>query len=284
MTSLSFEKALADLEAIVEKLEKGGLSLNESLALFEKGVKLAKFLRDELGKAEKKVEILLKDKKDEKGDIRAEKFSLETEERLEAQTEEDESEEEGDEEDEETKSYQAEEKLDAEALRGNYPVSVRFGDLMPMDEQAMMLLASQARQPGVNGLPLLSDVTILEKYKIAEDPAVERDRILYERAQNSPEILGLETQILIAMAREELKDRMAELDIDFDAALLEVQAGQAMTAPPQELQIPAQLGPEQMPPQQGLPPEIMPQAMQEGGAPPALPPEIAAQLGVMPGV
>jgi exodeoxyribonuclease VII small subunit len=102
MTSLSFEKALADLEAIVEKLEKGGLSLNESLALFEKGVKLAKFLRDELGKAEKKVEILLKDKKDEKGDIRAEKFSLETEERLEAQTEEDESEEEGDEEDEET--------------------------------------------------------------------------------------------------------------------------------------------------------------------------------------
>ncbi len=102
MTSLSFEKALADLEAIVEKLEKGGLSLNESLALFEKGVKLAKFLRDELGKAEKKVEILLKDKKDEKGDIPAEQFSLEKEGRLEARTEEDESEEEGDEEDEET--------------------------------------------------------------------------------------------------------------------------------------------------------------------------------------
>lgn len=73
MTALSFEKALADLEQIVDKLEKGGLSLNESLALFEKGVKLARFLREELGKAEKKVEILLKD---EKGEIKKEAFDL----------------------------------------------------------------------------------------------------------------------------------------------------------------------------------------------------------------
>ena len=76
MTSLSFEKALADLEGIVQKLEKGGLSLNESLALFEKGVKLAKYLREELGKAEKKVEILLKD---DKGEIRKEPFDLDRE-------------------------------------------------------------------------------------------------------------------------------------------------------------------------------------------------------------
>ena len=60
MTNLSFEKALADLEQIVSKLEKGGISLNESLALFEKGVKLARFLRTELEKAERKVEILIK--------------------------------------------------------------------------------------------------------------------------------------------------------------------------------------------------------------------------------
>ncbi len=73
MTALTFEKALADLEQIVEKLEKGGLSLNESLALFEKGVKLARFLREELGKAEKKVEILLKD---EKGEMKKEAFDL----------------------------------------------------------------------------------------------------------------------------------------------------------------------------------------------------------------
>lgn len=76
MATLSFEKALEDLENIVDKLEKGGLSLNESLALFEKGVKLARFLREELGKAEKKVEILLKD---EKGEVRAEPFSLDEE-------------------------------------------------------------------------------------------------------------------------------------------------------------------------------------------------------------
>jgi exodeoxyribonuclease VII small subunit len=76
MTSLSFEKALEDLEKIVEKLEKGGLSLSDSLALFEKGVKLARFLREELGKAEKKVEILLKD---EKGELKEEPFELEKE-------------------------------------------------------------------------------------------------------------------------------------------------------------------------------------------------------------
>jgi len=76
MTSLSFEKALEELEKIVEKLEKGGLSLSESLALFEKGVKLAKFLREELGKAEKKVEILLKD---EKGELKEEPFKLDKE-------------------------------------------------------------------------------------------------------------------------------------------------------------------------------------------------------------
>jgi exodeoxyribonuclease VII small subunit len=87
MTSLNFEKALADLENIVEKLEKGGLSLNESLALFEKGVKLAKFLRQELGKAEKKVEILLKD---EKGGVRQEPFSPDQMEGLSSAGEEDE--------------------------------------------------------------------------------------------------------------------------------------------------------------------------------------------------
>lgn len=71
MTTLSFEKALTELESIVEKLEKGGLSLNESLAFFEKGVKLARFLRQELEKAEKKVEILLKD---DKGQARKESY------------------------------------------------------------------------------------------------------------------------------------------------------------------------------------------------------------------
>jgi exodeoxyribonuclease VII small subunit len=77
MAEQNFEKALAELEEIVAKLEKGGLSLNESLALFEKGVKLARFLREELDKAEKKTEILLKD---EKGELQAEPFELSAEE------------------------------------------------------------------------------------------------------------------------------------------------------------------------------------------------------------
>lgn len=77
MSDQSFEKALAELENIVEKMEKGGLALNESLALFEKGVKLARFLREELGKAEKKIDILLKD---EKGEIKEVPYELTEEE------------------------------------------------------------------------------------------------------------------------------------------------------------------------------------------------------------
>jgi len=77
MTAISFEKALADLEQTVAKLEKGGIPLTESLALFEKGVKLARFLRGELDKAERKVEILLKDGK---GGVKAEDFELDDDE------------------------------------------------------------------------------------------------------------------------------------------------------------------------------------------------------------
>jgi exodeoxyribonuclease VII small subunit len=72
---MNFEKALAELEQIVGKLEKGGLALNESLALFEKGIKLTRFLRSELDKAEKKIEILLRD---EKGELKAQDFDPET--------------------------------------------------------------------------------------------------------------------------------------------------------------------------------------------------------------
>jgi exodeoxyribonuclease VII small subunit len=77
MSEMSFEKALSELEGIVEKLERGSLALNESLSLFEKGVKLARYLRAELEKAEKKIDILLKD---EKGKIEEKPFELEEEE------------------------------------------------------------------------------------------------------------------------------------------------------------------------------------------------------------
>jgi len=73
MEELNFEKALSELESIVEKMEKGDLSLNESLTLFERGVQLARFMRGEIETAEKKIEILLKN---EKGMIKPESFDL----------------------------------------------------------------------------------------------------------------------------------------------------------------------------------------------------------------
>ena len=83
MTQKSFEKALTELESVVEKMEAGELSLDESLALFEKGVKLAKFLREELGKAEKKVEILLKNAE---GQVQGEAFDQPAEEESDGKT------------------------------------------------------------------------------------------------------------------------------------------------------------------------------------------------------
>lgn len=54
-----FEEALGELEQLVESLEKGDLSLEESLAQFERGVALARECRDALASAERKVQILL---------------------------------------------------------------------------------------------------------------------------------------------------------------------------------------------------------------------------------
>ena len=92
MAEQSFEKALAELEEIVAKMEKGGLPLNDSLSLFEKGVKLARFLREELEKAEKKIEILLKD---EQGQTKAKPFVLTPEEGQAEEADEEESSDEG---------------------------------------------------------------------------------------------------------------------------------------------------------------------------------------------
>lgn len=55
----NFEKALEDLNVIVAKMEQGGLSLEESLLQFEKGVALTRECQQELQKAEQKVQILL---------------------------------------------------------------------------------------------------------------------------------------------------------------------------------------------------------------------------------
>jgi len=55
-----FEKGLGRLEEIVEALEKGDLALEESLSLFEEGMKIAKFCTEKLDSAERRVEILMK--------------------------------------------------------------------------------------------------------------------------------------------------------------------------------------------------------------------------------
>jgi len=57
--ALKFEKALEELERIVARLEKGNLPLEESLQLFEQGIKSARECRAYLEEAEKRVEILL---------------------------------------------------------------------------------------------------------------------------------------------------------------------------------------------------------------------------------
>ena len=57
----TFESALGELELIVQQLEQGDLDLEGSLKLFEKGVKLSRECRERLAKAERRIEILLKD-------------------------------------------------------------------------------------------------------------------------------------------------------------------------------------------------------------------------------
>lgn len=57
-----FEDALEKLEKIVTQLEEGDISLEESLKLFEEGIRLSRFCNQKLDEAEKRVEILLKDK------------------------------------------------------------------------------------------------------------------------------------------------------------------------------------------------------------------------------
>lgn len=61
MAGKKFEEALERLETIVQKLESGDLSLEESLRSFEEGTKLANFCHKKLEEAEQKVSILMKE-------------------------------------------------------------------------------------------------------------------------------------------------------------------------------------------------------------------------------
>jgi exodeoxyribonuclease VII small subunit len=55
----SFEDAIGEIRAIIEKLEGGNLSLEESLTVFERGVELLTLCHNKLGEVQKKVEILV---------------------------------------------------------------------------------------------------------------------------------------------------------------------------------------------------------------------------------
>jgi exodeoxyribonuclease VII small subunit len=62
MAKERFEEALNKLEKIVSKLEKGDIPLEESLKFFEEGIRLSRLCNQKLDEAEKRVEILLKDR------------------------------------------------------------------------------------------------------------------------------------------------------------------------------------------------------------------------------
>ena len=57
--ALDFEQSLADLQALVERLESGELSLEDSLTAFEQGIRLTRDCQAALSQAEQKVQILL---------------------------------------------------------------------------------------------------------------------------------------------------------------------------------------------------------------------------------
>lgn len=58
--TLTFEAASSRLEEIVKMLEKGNLSLDESLSLYEEGVGLVRFCNGALENAERKIKVLAK--------------------------------------------------------------------------------------------------------------------------------------------------------------------------------------------------------------------------------
>jgi exodeoxyribonuclease VII small subunit len=66
-----FEDSLKQLEGIVAQLERGDLPLEDSIKMFEEGMRLSTQCKEELDSAESKVQILLKQRD---GSIKAEPF------------------------------------------------------------------------------------------------------------------------------------------------------------------------------------------------------------------
>ncbi len=69
----TFEESLNELDAIVAKLEEGDMPLEESLEIFERGVRLARECKERLARAERRIELLTKDSD---GELRTEEIGI----------------------------------------------------------------------------------------------------------------------------------------------------------------------------------------------------------------
>lgn len=74
----SFEEQLTELEKVVEQLERGDLPLEDSVALFERGMQLSEACKGQLTSAESRIQVLVQPR--EKGPVRVEDLELADEE------------------------------------------------------------------------------------------------------------------------------------------------------------------------------------------------------------
>jgi exodeoxyribonuclease VII small subunit len=70
----SFEEQLAELETLVDQLERGDLTLEQSVSLFERGVHLSNACKAQLSSAESRIQVLLDP--EQKGPVRVEELAL----------------------------------------------------------------------------------------------------------------------------------------------------------------------------------------------------------------
>lgn len=59
----TFEEALSELEGIVEKMEEGEMTLDQSIEMFQKGIELSNYCSKRLDEVEKRITVLIKDDK-----------------------------------------------------------------------------------------------------------------------------------------------------------------------------------------------------------------------------
>ncbi len=71
-----FEEQLAELEKVVEQLERGDLPLEDSVGLFERGMKLSEDCKGQLASAESRIQVLLNPK--ERGPVRVEPLEVDS--------------------------------------------------------------------------------------------------------------------------------------------------------------------------------------------------------------